>query len=245
MDNDILYHLGCKIGELHRESILFGDPDRCELMKELVDETHLVSKQRGFILYNGRSGKQMFTYGSLGIGGPSWVIGLHELVLAGVELFIRVGTSGIISPQVAPGSIVIPTKIISDESLSQYLIGSDEELKPANGLLKSLEQAANTAGIEYHRGIVHSKDFLYMEDPIEYPKKNELRKRMQDLAMQGVLVTEMECAALFAFGVARNYETGAVLAAINSDYELSKKTQETALYIALEALKHNKGDCNE
>lgn len=231
-----MYHLGCKLGEVHKDVLLFGDPARCELAKKVFDEYAFLSSKRGFVLYNGRAGKFNVTFGALGIGGPSWCIGLHELVLCGAELFVRVGTAGIISPDVMPGDIVIPSEVVSDESLSKYVLGVDKELKPDNSLFDCLVATARGSNRKHHSGKVHSKDFLYMEEPDQYPLKEQLMRRMESLRSAGILVTEMECASLFAFGSARGYSTGAVLATINSDENLSLQTQIAAIKIALNSV---------
>lgn len=237
-----MHHLGCRYGDVEKHAVLFGDPSRCELIKPVLDDFHYVSSRRGFVLYNGRLEELLLTFGSLGIGGPSWSIGLHELAAAGSKIFIRVGTAGIISQQVKPGSVVIPSQIISDEGVSEYILGTSAELKPADSLLRYLETSAQLMGFDYHIGMAHSKDFLYMEEPEGYPTQEGLQGRMKELCNLGVLVTEMECAALFAFGKARRYKTGAVLAAINEDQALSEQTQFKAILVAVNALKKYQSD---
>jgi len=135
-----------------------------------------------------------------------------------------------------PGDIVIPSEVVSDESLSKYVLGSDKELKPDKSLFDCLVATAHRRDRKYHAGKVHSKDFLYMEEPDSYPLKEKLMRRMESLRSAGILVTEMECASLFSFGGARSYATGAVLAAINSDENLSVQTQIAAINIALDAV---------
>lgn len=237
-----MYHLGCKSGEVEKYAVLFGDPARCELMKRILDSSYLVSSKKGFVLYNGRSNTLSLTFGALGIGGPSWSIGLHELAMAGSEIFMRVGTAGIISQQVKPGSLVIPNCVISDEGTSKYMLGTSVELKPDDSLLMCLKTSAQFMNFSYHVGTIHSKDFLYMEEPEGYPTEEKLQDRMKELRDLGVLVTEMECAALFAFGKARGYKTSAVLAAISEDQALSEQTQLKAILVAVDALKKYQGD---
>jgi len=230
------YHLGCIAGTIYPDALIFGDPGRCELTSTIIDESKQISSHRGFLVYNGRSGSTGFTFASLGIGGPSWAIGLHELAMCGAKTFIRVGTSGILNTTVKPGSLVIPTLAISDESISLYILGNRECLTPDGAVVSLLTHAAGTLSYPFHSGPVHSKDFLYMEEPQLYPTRDSIEHRMKDVRDLGCLVTEMECAVLFSFGLARGYRTGAILAAINEDRALSISTQEKALRIAIEAI---------
>jgi uridine phosphorylase len=239
---DKAYHLGCGRGEVHKDAILFGDPDRCEIVKKLIDKYELVSARRGFVLYNGTNKGNSFTFGALGIGGPSWSIGLHELAESGTERFLRVGTSGIINPNVKAGDIIIPNFVVSDEGASGYIINRRFKLKPDEELQRRAIKSAQKLGYNFHVGMIHSKDFLYMEDPKGYPLEEKHKQRMKGLKDLGILVTEMECAALFAFGRARNYKTAAILAAIDEDSALSNKTQVKAVKVALEVLNGGKNE---
>lgn len=230
------YHLGCRKGEIKSEVIVFGDPDRCSLLYELVDYYTILSKKRGFITGNAKIKDYEFTFASLGIGGPSWIIGLYELAECGAEKFIRVGTAGIINKNILAGDLVVPTTLISDEIISQYLLPKGTPLTPNQKITQKLIQTAIKKRYAVHQGEVHSKDFLYIEKSIGFPLHEQLSKRMEYLKGRKTLVTEMECAALFAFGLAKSHKTAAILATTNGDQELSKITQKKAIEVTLEVL---------
>ena len=229
------YHLGCRKGEIKSDVMVFGDPDRRHILYELVDRYIVLGEKRGFITGNAEIKGHNFTFASLGIGGPSWVIGLYELAECGAEKFIRVGTAGILNKNVLAGDLVVPTAIISDEALSKYLLPDGTSLVPDKKISDRLIKVATEKGFNIHQGEVHSKDFLYIENSSEFPLYEQLNKRMEYLRDRKTLVTEMECAALFAFGIAKNYRTAAILAAIDENQELSKITQKKAIEISLEA----------
>jgi uridine phosphorylase len=234
--NNPTYHIGCRKGNIKSDVLVFGDPDRVHILYELVDCHTIINEKRGYITGNAKIKDYEFTFASLGIGGPSWMIGLYELAECGAKNFIRAGTAGIINKNVLAGDLVVPTAIISDETISKYLLPEETPLTPDQKITHKLIEAAIRKGYAIHQGEVHSKDFLYMEESAGFPLHEQLKERMEYLRNRKTLVTEMECAALFAFGLAKNHKTAAILAAINEDPKLSKITQRKAIEVSLDVL---------
>ncbi|MDW8010550.1 MAG: hypothetical protein RMH84_03030, partial [Sulfolobales archaeon] len=90
----LLYHIHLKPGDVPRYILLPGDPGRVPLIARFWDESRLVAEHRGFVTYVGRYRGVSLAATSTGIGGPSTAIVLEELLRAGADTFIRVGTTG-------------------------------------------------------------------------------------------------------------------------------------------------------
>ena len=88
------YHIQVAPGEVGKYVILPGDPKRCKKIAEHLDDAKLVADSREFVTYTGTLNGVKVSVTSTGIGGPSAAIALEELVKAGADTFIRVGTSG-------------------------------------------------------------------------------------------------------------------------------------------------------
>ena len=58
---------------------------------------------------------------STGIGSPSAAIAIEELIRSGADTFIRVGTAGIMQPDITKGTVVIGTGAVRDEGYYQPL----------------------------------------------------------------------------------------------------------------------------
>ncbi len=234
--DEVMYHLGCRRGSLHKDAIVFGDPDRCKLVFELVDDYTVLANKRGLIVGNASKDNVDFSFAGLGMGGPSWVIGLHEMAESGSRSFIRVGTSGIMYPIVQAGDLFIPNKVVSDEILSSYMLPEGVKPEPDTEMVCKLFEASKTRNYACVQGTVHSKDLLYMEHKDIFPGHERLEKKMQEAVKQGAVVTEMECAATFAYAQARGYKAAAVLAIIDERKKLSRKTQKKAMDVAIDII---------
>ena len=93
-DSNRQYHIQVAPGEVGKYVILPGDPKRCKKIAEHLDDAKLVADSREFVTYTGTLNGVKVSVTSTGIGGPSAAIALEELVKAGADTFIRVGTSG-------------------------------------------------------------------------------------------------------------------------------------------------------
>ena len=113
------YHIQVAPGEVGKYVILPGDPKRCKKIAEHLDDAKLVADSREFVTYTGTLNGVKVSVTSTGIGGPSAAIALEELVKAGADTFIRVGTSGGIDLSVKSGDLVIATGAVRMEGTSK------------------------------------------------------------------------------------------------------------------------------
>ena len=89
-----LYHLQVGKGDVGRYVIMPGDPKRCAFIAKYLEEPVLIADNREYITYTGTLDGVKVSVTSTGIGGPSAAIAVEELVMAGADTFIRIGTSG-------------------------------------------------------------------------------------------------------------------------------------------------------
>ena len=82
----------------------------------------------------------------------------------------------------------------------------------SHDMVNALVKSAGDAELNYHTGIVQSKDSFYgQHNPEGMPIASELLQKWEAWVKGGVLCSEMEAATLFVVGSYRKLRTGAVL----------------------------------
>ena len=174
--------------------LLPGDPGRALMLAQaLLEEPRMFNHHRGLWGYTGTAPDgEAVTIQATGMGGPSAVIVLQELIALGARRAIRVGTCGALAAGLELGSLVIAPEAICADGTSRSL-GAGERTRADEGTTAALQRAAPRA----HTGAVISVDLFYDAD----------------LALaDGALAVEMEAAALFALGAREGVAVGCVLA---------------------------------
>lgn len=208
----LMHHLKIKKGDVARYVLLPGDPKRCALIAKFFDNPKLIADFREYVTITGTYKGVQVSVCSTGIGGPSASIALEELVMAGADTFIRVGTAGSLSLDVTLEDVVIAQAAVRDEGTSAQYITEDYPACADFSVVCALEEAAIKLNLPHKTGIVHSKDSFYAEIEPEHSffRENE-EKKLIDYTRLGVLASEMEAAALFSVGALRRARTGAIL----------------------------------
>ena len=192
------YHLGIHNGDVGKYVILPGDPKRCSKIAAFLDDAKLVADNREFTTYTGYLNGERVSVTSTGIGGPSAAIALEELVKAGADTFIRVGTCGGMQPEVKGGELVIATGAIRMEGTSREYAPIEFPAVADFDLVMALRQAADKLGFASHTGVVQCKDSFYgQHEPEKMPVSYELLQKWEAWKRLGCLASEMESAALF------------------------------------------------
>lgn len=197
-EDGVQYHLGIRKGDIGRYVILPGDPKRCAKIAQYFQEPRLVADQREFTTYTGYLEGEKVSVTSTGIGGPSAAIALEELVRAGADTFIRVGTCGGMDEQVKSGDLVIASGAIRMEGTSKEYAPVEFPAVPDFGLVQKLASSASECGFPYHIGVVQCKDSFYgQHEPEKMPVGYELMQKWDAWKKLGCLASEMESAAIF------------------------------------------------
>lgn len=220
MDGERQFHIKTLKEDVGRYVILPGDPGRVPKIAALLDNAKQVAQNREYNVYTGTLCGQKVTVCSTGIGGPSAAIAVEELVKCGADTFIRIGTSGGIDLSVSGGDLVIASAAVRGEGTTAEYIPLDYPAVASFEVTDALRISAEalcdkTIGNQYHIGVVHSKDSFYGEvEPDASPVADNIKTRWEAYIKCGCLTSEMECAAIYAVGIARHVRCGGILTAL-------------------------------
>ena len=211
-ENDKQYHIQVGEGEIGRYVILPGDPKRCEKIAGYFDDAKLVADSREYVTYTGYLEGTKVSVTSTGIGGPSAAIAMEELVKAGADTFLRIGTCGGMQTDVLSGDIVIANGAVRMEGTSKEYAPIEfpavPDIRLVNALIKGAKQLEQT----YHVGVVQCKDSFYgQHSPEAKPAGYELLDKWEAWKRMGCLASEMESAALFIAAASLHVRAGTCL----------------------------------
>lgn len=198
LDSSKLYHIQVGKGDVGRYVLMPGDPKRCAKIARYFDDAQLVADSREFVTYSGYLDGEMVSVTSTGIGGPSSAIAMEELVMAGADTFVRVGTCGGMQLDVMSGDIVVANGAIRMEGTSREYAPLEFPAVPDLEVTNALVAAAKALQLPHHVGVVQCKDSFYgQHSPETKPVSAELMQKWEAWKRLGCLASEMESAALF------------------------------------------------
>ena len=244
-EENMQYHIGVRNGEIGRYVLLPGDPGRCALIASHFDHAEKTAENREFCTYTGTLDGERVSVTSTGIGGPSAAIAVEELVRAGADTFIRVGTCGGMQEEVIGGDLIIATAAVRADGTSQEYAPLAYPAVSDFVLTTSLTEAAGNLGKRFHTGVVQSKDSFYgQHEPSIMPTEGELTAKWNAWLRMGCLASEMESAAIFIVAQYLRVRAAAIFLAIaNQEREKKGLTNpvvhdtESAVKTAVEALR--------
>ncbi len=197
-DDGRLYHIQVAPGEVGKYVILPGDPKRCVKIAQYFDDPVLIADSREYVTYTGYLDGEKVSVTSTGIGGPSASIAMEELVQAGADTFVRVGTCGGMQLDVMGGDIVVATGAIRMEGTSKEYAPIEFPAVANLDVINALTASAADLKVNYHTGVVQCKDSFYgQHSPEIKPVGYELVNKWKAWVQLGCLASEMESAALF------------------------------------------------
>ena len=211
-ENDKQYHIQVGEGEIGRYVILPGDPKRCEKIAGYFDDAKLVADSREYVTYTGYLEGTKVSVTSAGIGGPSAAIAMEELVKAGADTFLRIGTCGGMQTDVLSGDIVIANGAVRMEGTSKEYAPIEFPAVPDIQIVNALIKGAESLKQTYHVGVVQCKDSFYgQHSPETKPAGYELLNKWEAWKQMGCLASEMESAALFIVAASLRVRAGTCL----------------------------------
>lgn len=192
----------CLPGEIAPYVLLPGDPGRAaRIAAEWFDDGELVMANREFHSYTGTFQGLPVSVISTGLGSPGTAMVVQDLKPLGVKGAIRVGTAGSVSPDVAPGDIVIGTGAVRDEGTSHKFIPAEYPAVANFHLTSALDAAARESGVGAHLGLVHTSDAF---------KSPNLADDVARYSAANVLAFEMEAATVLTLGALTSLPTACV-----------------------------------
>ena len=211
-ENDKQYHIQVGEGEIGRYVILPGDPKRCEKIAGYFDDAKLVADSREYVTYTGYLEETKVSVTSTGIGGPSAAIAMEELVKAGADTFLRIGTCGGMQTDVLSGDIVIANGAVRMEGTSKEYAPIEFPAVPDIQIVNALIKGAESLKQTYHVGVVQCKDSFYgQHSPETKPAGYDLLNKWDAWKQMGCLASEMESAALFIVAASLRVRAGTCL----------------------------------
>ena len=189
MSNTPTPHISAKPGDFAETVLMPGDPLRSKFIAEtFLEDAVLVNNVRGVQGYTGTyKGKRVSVMAS-GMGMPSIGIYSYELFnFYGVKNIIRVGTAGVIRPDLKVRDIVIGQGACTNSSFgNQFNLPGTYAPICSYELLRKAVDAAENMGVNAVVGNLYSSDCFYDDS-----------MRLSDWQKMGVLAVEMEAAALY------------------------------------------------
>jgi uridine phosphorylase len=235
--SDLQHHLNIQRGDVGRYVLLPGDPGRCEPIAALFDDPRHVATNREYVTYTGTLEGVPVSVVSTGIGCPSTAIAVEELIKAGADTFIRVGTSGSIQTDTPSGHLAIVTAAIRDEGTTSHYLPIEFPAIAHPQIVDALSSAARTMGAETLRGVSQSKDSFYGEvEPDRMPMASRLKDRWLAWRKGGAICSEMEASALFILSAIYGARAGGVMHMMGVGPD-SDPGREKLLSTAAEALR--------
>jgi purine-nucleoside phosphorylase len=226
-------HIGATNGDIAETVLLPGDPLRAKFAAEnFLEGATCYSEVRGMYGYTGTyKGKRVSVQGT-GMGIPSALIYVHELITAyGAKKLIRIGSAGSIQPSLAVRDIIFAMSASTDSGVNNRRFGANYAPTADFGLFQAAVEAARAKGVKFSAGAVLSTDEFYHDDPDYWKIWSEY----------GVLALEMESAGLYTTAAKFGCQALTMLTISDSlvtGEELSAKERETSfremIEIALE-----------
>lgn len=239
------YHIQVGEGDVGKYVILPGDPKRCAKIAKYFEDAKLVADSREYVTYTGCLDGVKVSVTSTGIGGPSASIAMEELVNAGADTFVRIGTCGGMQLDVKSGDVVIATGAIRMEGTSKEYAPIEFPAVANIDVVNALTASAKELGTNFHTGVVQCKDSFYgQHSPETKPVSYELLNKWEAWKRLGCLASEMESAALFVVASALKVRVGSVFL-VMANQEREKEGLENpvvhdtdmAVRVAVEALR--------
>ena len=201
------YHIDLGPGELAEYILLPGDPDRTARIATRLESIEGERRNREFASVTGMYKGLRVSVVSTGIGTDNVEIVMAEiLAITQRPTFIRVGSSGALQPEIAPGDLCISTGSVRLETTTSWFVSDGYPAVADYEAVCALVEAADRLGHRYHVGITATASGFYAAQgrqipqlPIRYPDLAE------DMARQRVMNFEMEASAVFVLaGLARS-----------------------------------------
>lgn len=195
---------GLQIGSIPPAVLVCGDPARATKTTGHLANVELLNEQREYRIYRGEYERIAVAVCSHGVGAPGAAIAFEELIAAGAQRIIRIGTCGGLQRDVRDGDLVVATAAVDATGYGRHVTPHGYPAVADWRLVQALMSAAGERRVS--AGLVLTNDRFYggvetAETP-HYPT----------MTAANVLAVEMECAALFKVGSLRRVQTAAILA---------------------------------
>ncbi|GCD40866.1 phosphorylase [Streptomyces paromomycinus] len=166
-----------------------------------------------------RHGATVGLCGGFGPGAPAAGLVLEQLIALGARTVITVGTAASLQTSLTAGDVVVCSQALRDEGLSRHYLAPARYARPASALSRSLHRTLRTHGLPARTGAAWSTDAPYRETVQEVTR----------YGAEGILVADMEAAAVFA--VAEYRGTAAAATFVVADALVNRRPRTDAPHV--------------
>jgi uridine phosphorylase len=155
------YHFEIASGTLPKYILLPGSPERAKLIADSWERKKTVAAKREFLTFAGRYERVDIACASIGIGSPAASIAVEELASAGVDTFIRVGSTGSIQKDIRIGDLIINVACVRYDGTTNNYMPPEYPAYANHEVTLALIEAAESLDYKYHIGASCSTSSFY------------------------------------------------------------------------------------
>jgi uridine phosphorylase len=199
---DLLPVTGIPRTGLPTRALVVGDPFRAERISRLLTDPVEVAHKREYRTFRGSWNGVEVLVSSHGVGGPGAICSFQELMDAGVQTIIRLGTAGSLAAGIGDGDLVVAESCVRDDGVTHQLVPESYPASATPEVVLALTAAAREHEAPHHRGVVWTRAAFY-------PGVIDLG--LPGYVKVGVLAIEMELSALLVLAATRGVRAGGAL----------------------------------
>ena len=197
-------HISAQPGDFAEAILLPGDPLRAQHIAENhLEDANEVTAVRNMLGFTGSYKGLPVSVMGTGMGIPSASIYANELIMEyGVRRLVRVGSCGGIAADVNLRDVILAVGACTDSNVNRRRYAGNDFAAVADlDLLRAAANAADSRGIGFRAGLVHTADLFY--GPETHP--------FEAMQAMGILAVEMEAAGLYGLAAERGARALAIL----------------------------------
>jgi uridine phosphorylase len=214
------YHIHVSPGEVGKYVLLPGDPKRSDRVAKYLENAELIADNREHRTFTGYYKGVKISVTSTGMGCPSTAIACEELINAGAECLIRIGSTAALQEEIKIGDLIISTGAMKNEGTSVFYVPNCFPAVPDFDLTRTLIDTARDMqkelGYGFYYGINATDDAFYGETPEWIEKLHKL----------GCVNVEMESSAIYTVCHRRKCR-GAMISAVSGNLITADVIYET------------------
>jgi uridine phosphorylase len=187
---------------LPTRALVVGDPLSAERIAARLTNPRQVSHRREYRSFVGEWEGVSIVVASHGVGAPGALLLFRELMDAGVDTVLRLGTAGAMLRGIGDGDLIIAESCVRDDGVTHQLVPESYPAAATPEAVVALATAARERDVPHHRGVVWSRAAFH-------PGIVDLKQA--GYITLGVLAIEMELSALLVLASTRGVRAGGVL----------------------------------
>ena len=214
-EDNAVYHIRLKKGDVPRYVIIPGDPGRTKKIASFWDNAEELASYREYHTIRGDYKGMPIAATSTGIGCPGAEICIHELNEVGVDTCIRVGTTGSITDKFECGDLIIPIAAVRKDGTSDWYVEKEYPAFADPEIVMALAEACHRLGFTYGFGLVYTVGSFYIGQGRPLSEKGYwpswAKDIVPDLQQAGVTNIEMDTAGQLVVGYLHGMRMGFIV----------------------------------